>query len=35
MTRKPALLFQVLDVASLTVSEDPTEGASLRFTMEG
>jgi len=35
MTRKPALLFQVVDVASITVSDDPTEGAILRFTMDG
>lgn len=35
MTRKPALLFQVVDIASITVSANPTEGAILRFTMDG
>ncbi|WID99265.1 hypothetical protein QO058_14080 [Bosea vestrisii] len=35
MTRKPALLFQVVDIASITVSDNPTEGAILRFTMDG
>lgn len=35
MTRKPALLLPVVDVGSITVSDDPTEGAILRFTMDG
>jgi hypothetical protein len=35
MTRKPALLLQIADVESITVSDDPAEGALLRFTMDG
>lgn len=35
MTRKPALLLHIVDVASITVSDDPAEGAILRFTMDG
>jgi len=35
MTRKPALLLKIVDVESITVSDDPTEGALLRFTLDG
>ncbi len=35
MTRKPALLLRIVDVVSITVSDDPAEGAILRLTMEG
>ncbi|WP_156412427.1 hypothetical protein [Bosea sp. Root483D1] len=35
MSRKPALLLRVTDIWSVTVSNDPAEGAILRFTMEG
>ena len=35
MPRKPALLLQIVDIESITVSDDPTEGAILRFTMDG
>ena len=35
MTRKPALLLRIIDVDSITVSDDPADGAILRFTMDG
>lgn len=35
MTRKPALLLRIVDVVSITVSDDPAEGAILRLTMDG
>lgn len=35
MTRKPALLLRILDVECMTVSNDPAEGAILRFAMDG
>jgi len=35
MARKPALVLQIVDIQSITVSDDPTEGALLRFAMDG
>jgi hypothetical protein len=35
MTHKPALLLRIVDVESITVSDDPAEGAILRLTMDG
>jgi hypothetical protein len=35
MTRKPALLLRIVDVESITVSDDPAEGAILRLKMDG
>jgi hypothetical protein len=33
MPRKPALLLHVSDVKCITISDDPLEGAILRFGM--
>lgn len=35
MPKEPALLLRIADVESVTVSNDPAEGAILRFTMDG
>ena len=33
MPKKPALLLRVTDIESFTVSDDPLEGAIMRFSM--
>jgi hypothetical protein len=35
MPRKPALLLRVTDAVSVTVSNEPLEGAILRFALHG
>lgn len=33
MAKKPALLLRVTDIESVTVSDDPLEGAIIRFAV--
>lgn len=33
MPKKPALLLRVTDIESVTVSDDPLEGAIIRFSV--
>jgi hypothetical protein len=33
MSKKPALLLRVTDIESVTVSDDPLEGAIIRFSV--